>query len=80
MTNLTENNAEINEKETNEKLLSQIKMGKSSKVPIYSEEKLRSLDHSLLEKQLKFLEDCKSEQKKENINVGLLMDYMHRVN
>lgn len=71
--------AENDDEETNEKLLSQIKMGKSSKVPFYSEEKLRLLNRSVLESQLKILEERKLAQKKENINVGLLMDYMHRV-
>lgn len=77
---LEENQDENEEvKESNEKFLSQIKMRKSSKVPHYSDEKLRSLDKSVLENQLKILEERKSAQKKESVNVGLLMDYMHRV-
>lgn len=80
--NDTNKNEKINDHENqrNKKLLMiQNKFIKSVRVPQYFDEKLRLLNNSILVNQLKVLEERKLAQKKENVNVGLLIDYMQRV-
>lgn len=77
--NRENDNDEVEVEKSDKKFLSQSKIGKLLKVPHFPEEKIRSLDINTLQIQLKDLEERKTAQKKENINVGLLMDYMHQV-